>query len=574
MGAVYLAQDRRAFDRFCVVKQMLEYYDPTDPEERRRAQERFEEEGRTLASLSHPGTPRIYAFFSENGRYYIVMEFVQGQNLETYVAHENDAGRVVPGKHLPQEEVIRCTIQVCRILEYLHSQPRPVVHQDVKPANLILDSQLGEVRLVDFGTARAEMPRGATPESGRDSSVYGTDGYAPPEQYRGRPVPRSDVFALAATAYHLSTDDDPRDHPFKFPKLSALPRELSVALQRALRTSPEQRSTATELRQALEAFSMPRRTLEAFTFPGGNRIRSVSALPALSDDHWDAARSFLYKGDFQRWLRDINRHDLVLAAEDIVKREANHDAGLEEFLHIVDSGLAQPRIVADPPLVDLGAIARESALIRRVTALNVTRGYTLAVVTSSQPWLEIYPERLHLWAGIPADMRVNVRAESLPFRSQQRGVVVLQADGQDPVDIPVTARVSLIREMWRLTWRAISAAAPESWRMLKGGWRLSARAALAIGHPFAAHPWLLWLTWLLMGVAISLGLYLMPSEVSKLGVLGEYLKRPTDWSEYVSPAILGPPLVVSALWLVFVFVALTGGAVWGALRGAWKSFFR
>ena len=573
MGAVYLAQDRRAFDRFCVVKQMLEYYDPTDPEERRRAQERFEEEGRTLASLSHPGTPRIYAFFSENGRHFIVMEFVQGQNLESFVRHEDEAGRLVPGKHLPQEEVVRCTIQVCRILEYLHSQSRPVVHQDVKPANLILDSQLGEVRLVDFGTARAEIPRGVVPESGPGSSVYGTDGYAPPEQYRGKPVPRSDVFALAATAYHLSTDDDPRDHPFKFPKLNTLPRELSIALQRALRTSPEQRSTATELRQALEAFSMPRRTLEAFTFPGGNRIRSVGALPALCDDHWDAARSFLYDGDFQRWLRDINRHDLVLAAEDIVKREANHDAGLEEFLHVVDSGLPHPRIVADPPFVDLGPIARESALIRRVTALNVTRGYTLASVTSSQDWLETYPDKLHLWAGIPADVRVNVRAESLPFRSQQRGVITVQADGQDPLDVPVTARVSLTREMWRLAWRAISAAAPESWRMLMAGWRLAARAAQVAGRPFAAHPWLLWLIWFVMGAAIGVGLYFLPPEVGELDLVARYLKRPTAWSEYVSPAILGPPLIVSALWLVFVFLALAGGAVWGALRGAWKSFF-
>ena len=70
-------------------------------------------------------------------------------------------------------------IQICRILEYLHSLPRPVVHQDVKPANLILEAHLGEVRLVDFGTARAEIPEGATPGSGARASVYGTEGYAP-----------------------------------------------------------------------------------------------------------------------------------------------------------------------------------------------------------------------------------------------------------------------------------------------------------------------------------------------------------------------------------------------------------
>jgi serine/threonine protein kinase len=166
MGAVFLAEDRRAFDRLCVVKQMLEYYDTADPEERRRAQQRFEEEGRTLAALSHPGIPQIYAFFSEGGRYYIVMEYIRGDNLESFVSHENGTGRVIPGKRLPQEEIIRYMIQVCATLEYLHNQPRPVVHQDIKPANLILEQQRGEVRLVDFGTARVEIPPAQLPVTG------------------------------------------------------------------------------------------------------------------------------------------------------------------------------------------------------------------------------------------------------------------------------------------------------------------------------------------------------------------------------------------------------------------------
>jgi serine/threonine protein kinase len=117
---------------------------------------------------------------------------------------------------------------------------------------LILESQLGLLRLVDFGTARAEIPRELPMGHSGKESVYGTDGYAPPEQYKGKPGPRSDVFALAATAYHLLTDDDPRDHPFKFPKLKNLPRELGLALERALRLEPEQRSSAKELGQALE----------------------------------------------------------------------------------------------------------------------------------------------------------------------------------------------------------------------------------------------------------------------------------------------------------------------------------
>jgi serine/threonine protein kinase len=576
MGAVYLAEDRRAFDRLCVIKQMLDYYDLMNPDERLRAQQRFQEEGRTLASLNHPGVPKIYAFFSENGRFYIVMEYIQGENLESRVTHVDEKGQVSPGRRLPQEEVIRYAIQVCGILEYLHSQPRPVVHQDIKPANLILESHLGYVRLVDFGTARVEIPAGSGPGNGRKASIYGTDGYAPPEQYRGKPEPRSDVFALAATAYHLLTDDDPGKHPFKWPMLSALPREVSLALQRALRPSPEQRCSAHELCEALESIATPRRALETFTFPGGVQIRSVLGLPALCDEHWDAARSFLYNGDFQRWLRDINRHDLVLAADDLVKQQPNHDAGLESFLHVVDFGLATPKLVVDPQAVDLGRIARESALVRRVTVLNVTRGYAMATVSATQPWLEVFPGALHLWVGKPVDIRINVRAEGLPFRKQQRGDVRVEAPGLDPIDIPVTAQVSLRREAWRLLWRAVSASIPESWRTLKAGGRLIGRVTRAIGRPFVLHTWLIWAVWFVLGTAIGAGLYYLPQEVwpENLMLLGLALPRPDTILNIALYSVLGLPTLFALCWTAFVVVSIVGGAVLGAVRGAWKSFFR
>jgi len=576
MGAVYLAEDRRAFDRLCVVKQMLDYYDPTNPEERLRAQQRFQEEGRTLASLSHPGVPKIYAFFSENGRFYIVMEYIQGENLEAYVTHEDERGQIIPAKRLPQEEVIRYIIQVCRILEYLHSQPRPVVHQDIKPANLILESHLGFVRLVDFGTARAEIPAGAMPGNGHKASIYGTDGYAPPEQYRGKPEPRSDVFALAATAYHLLTDDDPRKHPFKWPLMNTLPKELALALQRALRPAPEQRCTAHELCEALESIATPRRALETFTFPGGARIRSVLGLPALCDEHWDAARSFLYNGDFQRWLRDINRHDLVLAADEIVKQQPNHDAGLEAFLHVVDCGLAHPKLVADPQSIDLGRIARESALTRNVTVLNVTRGYALATVSTTQPWLEVFPTTLHLWVGKPVDIRVNVRAEGLPFRKQQRGLVRVQAAGLDPIEIPVMAQVSLRREAWRLLWRAISAAIPEGWRTFLAGGRLIGRVTRTVSRPFILHPWLFWAMWFALGLGIGLGLHFLPAGFwpEGLTLLGLKLPPPAGLLDIALYAALGLPTILTLLWTAFIASTLIGGFVVGAARGAWKSFFK
>jgi serine/threonine-protein kinase len=139
MGALYLAADTGAFDRTCVIKELLDYYDPTDPEEARQAQVRFETEARLLAELSHPGIPRIYSFFSEAGRHYIVMEYIEGETLERAVTHTDPLGRTVAACPLSAEEVVRHAIRVCRVLEYLVAQPTPVVHHDIKPANLIVD---------------------------------------------------------------------------------------------------------------------------------------------------------------------------------------------------------------------------------------------------------------------------------------------------------------------------------------------------------------------------------------------------------------------------------------------------
>lgn len=573
MGAVYLAYDRRAFDRLCVVKEMLDYYDPGDPKDRRRARQRFEEEGRTLASLTHPGIPRIYAFVQEFGRYYIVMEHIEGENLASFISREGENGMIAPARRLHQEEVVRYVIQVCRILEYLHGRPRPVVHQDVKPANLILETLSGDVRLVDFGTARSRGHAEGDPGEDEEEGVYGTAGYAPPEQYRGKPVPRSDVFALAATAYHVLTDDDPEQHPFQWPALERLPRELALALERALRNKPENRSDARELRQALEAISTPQRTLEVFTFPGNAQIRTVGALPALADEHWDAARTFLYRGDFQRWLRDINRLDLVVIADQIVAREENRDLGLERFLQAVDPGLPDPKIEADPPEIDLGGVARVSALTQRVALQNTRRGYAYGSVATTESWLDVHPQRVHLWAGIPTYISIHVRAEDLPFRSQQQGTVTVSIGRDQPAaEIAVRARVSLVRETARILWRATSAAAPESWRRMRHVWRFHVRLYKRVEGPIGRHPWLFWLGWFLLSLSLGAALYFYPTQAAGLPLIGPLLRVPRGLPDIVPRAILGPAVLFGVLWPAIVLLSLLIAALVGAIVGAWKSF--
>ena len=255
MGVVYLAADHAAFDRTVVIKELLDYFDPADPNAVRAAQDRFRDEARTLAALRHPGIPQIYTFFSHDVSNYMVLEYIAGRDLEHGLKTASQQPSGNGGDAYPEADVVRWGIGLCKVLEYLAGRrPAPVVHHDIKPANLVLDADSGEVRLVDFGTARARLL--AQPGGGvgrHKSSIYGTVGYAPPEQYQGVSEPRSDVYALAATLYHLLTNEDPRVNPFHFPRLPDLPAGLRAALEPALELNVARRCSANELRRALEA---------------------------------------------------------------------------------------------------------------------------------------------------------------------------------------------------------------------------------------------------------------------------------------------------------------------------------
>lgn len=242
MGMIYLAKDRGAFDRLCVVKEMLDYFDPANPQEVQEARRRFEDEARTLAKLKHPQIPDLLSYFSEGQHNYIVMQYIEGETLEHFI-----------GQHVNLEEVVDYGTQMCETLEYLAMLTPPVVHQDIKPANIIVNRGTKFAWLVDFGVAKARLAKQQNGQVGvKKSSIFGTTGYAPPEQYQGQSEPKSDVYALAATLYHVLTGDDPQTHPFTFPQVATLPAGVAGALSAALEQNVQRRCTASDFRQALE----------------------------------------------------------------------------------------------------------------------------------------------------------------------------------------------------------------------------------------------------------------------------------------------------------------------------------
>ena len=471
MGALYVAADTGAFDRRCVIKELLDYYNPTDPEEGRGARKRFETEARLLAELSHPGIPRIYSYFAEAGRYYIVMEYIEGETLEAAVTHLDSLGRTVSARPRPPEVVLRHATRVCVVLEYLASRPTPVIHHDIKPANLIVDATSGDVRLVDFGTAKTRARWATQVRPGRPAtSLFGTQGYAAPEQFHGESEPRSDVYALAATVYHLLRDDDPGDHPFQFPELASLPGPVSDALDRALRPEVRRRSSAREFREALEAWLIPEDGGTPFVFGCGAVARTSEELVGLCDRYWAEARQHLSERTFDRWFQGRNRHDLVAKAKS-ARLEPDADAALEAFLRRLNPRLPAPRLRVEPQALGFGRVTRGKKPVRRLVVRNEGRGYGQLGLSASVPWITFKPQQVGCLAGEEVTVEVQLDATLLPLRRDHQAIVACRPSRGTRTAVPVAAELDLLAE----TARRIGASARAFGRLVGLGIRWGIR---------------------------------------------------------------------------------------------------
>ncbi len=205
MGMVYLARDQRLANRPCAIKEMVDHF--IDQAQRIEANEYFAREADTLAQLKHQAIPAITDRFEISNRHYLVMEYVEGRNLEEELAAR--------GEPLPEGLVIDIARQLSDVLAYLHGLKPPIIYRDMKPSNVMLNPN-GRVVLVDFGIARLF-------KAARKGTMIGTLGFAPPEQYQGNVDPRSDIYSLGATLHYVLTGRDPEKFPpFSFPPLREL----------------------------------------------------------------------------------------------------------------------------------------------------------------------------------------------------------------------------------------------------------------------------------------------------------------------------------------------------------------
>ncbi|OKH15796.1 serine/threonine protein kinase [Fischerella major NIES-592] len=252
-GETFLAEDTHMPSRRrCVIKQLKPV--TNDPQTYKMIQQRFEREAATLELLgeSSDQIPKLYAYFSEHGQFYLVQEWIQGQTLTNLVETQGA---------ISENQVREILLSLLSVLDYVHS--KGIIHRDIKPDNIILRTVNNQPVLIDFGAVK-ETIRSiiATPNYLTQSLVIGTPGYMPSEQAVGRPVYATDIYSLGLTAIYLLTGKPPHELPTNQQTgeviwqdfVPGVSPELAMILKQATQPQASDRySTARKMLHALQS---------------------------------------------------------------------------------------------------------------------------------------------------------------------------------------------------------------------------------------------------------------------------------------------------------------------------------
>lgn len=242
MSKVYLAMDKNLNKQWAIKEIERKAYDKNNEVIVASAMA----EANMMKKLDYPSLPRIVDIIEKENVIYVVMDYIEGETLSSVLSKEGAQ---------PQEVVIEWAKELCRVLDYLHTQNPPIIYRDMKPANIMLQPN-GNIKLIDFGIAREYKEQNLA-----DTVSLGTKGYAAPEQFggKGQTDARTDVYCLGVTLYHLLTGQNPCEPPYEIypirywnPQLSS---GLEAIIQKCTQLNPEDRyQSCAEMLYALDHY--------------------------------------------------------------------------------------------------------------------------------------------------------------------------------------------------------------------------------------------------------------------------------------------------------------------------------
>ncbi len=432
MGSVYLAHDLEK-DMSVSIKEMHKI---SDPVERAKDIGQFGKEAKFLTKLSHPNLPRLYEFFFEDERPYLVMEYIEGKTLEA-IMEENP-------KPVKEEQILQWAIELCEVLHYLHSQTPQIIFRDLKLSNIMLDKE-GKIKLIDFGIAREFNPRKDT-----DTIRMGSVGYAPMEQYAkgGQTDERTDIYALGVCLHTLLTKNDPATTPFSFQDVykynPSVSRSLNNIIMKALDIKPEKRfQSVMELLEKLkEELPLPLIKITPDFIDAGDIIYGEKKKTSVIITN-------IRKGLLSGTLKETSAKGIEVSVKNFennyqeltVEINSNHfelDKEYRERVTFVSTGgeghidiyfkivLSKTRLETDVSFLDLGTLKYERETCQEITVYNSGGGTLKGKITSSQKWLTFTPDT---FASNEEKIKVSVKKDRLPEGSVHEGIINIESNG-------------------------------------------------------------------------------------------------------------------------------------------------
>ncbi|GCE18487.1 hypothetical protein KDK_22870 [Dictyobacter kobayashii] len=355
MGAVYLAKDIKEQGQLYAIKEMSLSLIP--PNEQQQTIHNFKVEAKMLWSLHHPNLPTVHGVFTQNDRYFLVMDYIDGFTLEELL-ERNKAP-------FPERRVLDWARQLCDVLAYLHSHSPPIIFRDMKPGNIML-TRSGQIKLIDFGIARFFRPSHAP-----DTQVLGTPGYAPPEQYgKAQTDERSDIYALGMTIFHLLTNTL-SDEGFGLENVRDINPRISPMVARAL-----EKATSIKPSERYESVEMFRHALlgvGTFGFATGDVASTPEELAMLCATYPEEAAEYLLDQEIESWLLDLGEDELSEVASHLARTVADPVDAIEQFVEAVYLSKTGTTRYPTPPAINANnTVSNVNVQVRNPTVRHHT----------------------------------------------------------------------------------------------------------------------------------------------------------------------------------------------------------